>query len=60
MSTSANGLRKAPVVESVNPFKGGKFHRLYTTQRATAVDHLSLEHAIDRFGEHVVVAVSTL
>jgi hypothetical protein len=51
-------FEQAPIVEPVDPFKRGEFHRLGTAPRAAAVDHLGLEQTVDGFGERVVVAVA--
>lgn len=53
-----DGFRQAAVVEPVNPFGGGVFHGVEASPRATAVDDLRLEGAIDRFGQGVVVPVA--
>jgi hypothetical protein len=40
---AADGLEQAPVVELIDPFKRGEFHRLEGAPRTAPVDHLSLE-----------------
>ena len=51
-------FEQALIVEPVDPFKRGEFHRLGTAPRAAAVDHLGLEQTVDSLGERVVVAVA--
>jgi hypothetical protein len=51
-------FEQAPVVEPVDPFEGGEFHRLGAAPGAAAMDQLGLEQAIDGFGKRVVIAVA--
>ena len=51
-------FEQATIVEPVDPYESGEFHRLGTAPRATPVDHLGLEQAVDGFGERIVVAVT--
>ena len=54
----ADGLEQAPMVEPVDPFEGGKFHRLGMAPGTTPADHLGLEQPDHRLGQGVVVAVA--
>lgn len=49
---------QATIVEPVDPFEGGEFHRLGTAPRAAPADRLGLEQAVDGLGGRVVVAAS--
>ena len=51
-------FEQATIVEPVDPFEGGEFHRLGIAPRAAPVDQLSLEQAVDGFSKRVVVAVA--
>jgi hypothetical protein len=51
-------FKQATIVEPVDPFEGGEFHRLGAAPWATPVDYLGFEQAVDGFGERVVVAVA--
>ncbi len=46
------------MIEPVDPFERGEFHRLCGAPGAAPVDDLGLEQAVDGFGEGVVVAVA--
>ena len=54
----ANGLEEAAVVEPVHPFECGEFHCFCIPPRATTVDDLGLEQAVDSFGEGIVVGIA--
>jgi hypothetical protein len=54
----ADGLEKAAMIEPVHPFEGGEFHGLGMTPRSPAVDHLSLEQAVDGFSEGIVIGIA--
>ena len=54
----ANGLEEAAVVEPVHPFECGEFHGFCVPPRATTVDDLGLEQAVDSFGEGIVVGIA--
>jgi hypothetical protein len=51
-------FEQATIVEPVDPYESGEFHRLGTAPRATPVDHLGLEQAVDRFGKRIVITVA--
>src|SRR3954452_13543172 len=51
-------FEQATIVEPVDPFEGGEFDCLSTPPRATPMDHLGLEQAVDRLGERVVETVA--
>lgn len=58
-SASTGGmLQQAAVVEPVDSFECGVFHRVEATPWSTAVNDLRLEEAVDRLGERVVIAVT--
>ena len=40
-------FEQATIVEPVDPFEGGEFHRLGAAPRAAPVDYLGLEQAVD-------------
>ena len=51
-------LRKASVVEPIDPFEPREFDGLKRFPRSTATDYLGLLKAVDGFGERVVIAVA--
>ena len=54
----ADGLQQPAVAEPVDSFEGRVFHRFEGPPGSTAMDHLRLVEAIDRFGQSVVVAIA--
>ena len=54
----ADGFEQAPVVEPVDPFKRGIFHRLEGSPWSSPMDHLGLVKAIDRLGQTIVIAIA--
>ena len=54
----ADGLQQSAVVEPVDPFEGRVFHCFEGPPWSTAMDHLRLVEAVDRFGQSVVVAIA--
>lgn len=51
-------LEKSSVVEPIDPFQGGEFHRLEAARWAASMDDLGLVETVDRFGECVVVTIT--
>jgi len=54
----ADRLEEATIVEPVDPFESGELDCFQRTPWATSTDHLSLEQALDSFGEGIVVAIA--
>ena len=54
----ADRLEEAAVVESVHPFERGEFHRFCVSPRATTLDYLGLEQAVDGFSEGIVAGIA--
>jgi hypothetical protein len=53
-----DGFEQAAGVEPVDPFEGGELDGLERPPRPPPMDHLSLEQAVDRLGQSIVVAVA--
>ncbi len=54
----ADRLKEATIVEPVDPFESGELDCFQRTSWAAPTDELSLEQAMDSFGEGVVVAIA--
>ena len=54
----ADGIKQAAVIEPVHPFEGSLFHGLEAAPWAASADKFSLDEAVDRFGQCVVIAVA--
>jgi hypothetical protein len=54
----ADRLEEAAIVEPVDPFESGELDCFQRTPWAAPMDELSLEQAMDSFGEGVVVAIA--
>ena len=53
-----DGFEESAIVEPIDPFEGGVFHRIQRAPGSTSVDHLGLEQTDDGFGRGVVAGVS--
>jgi hypothetical protein len=53
-----DGFTQAAVVEPVDPFEGCVFDSFEAASRASAVDDLGFEQAVDRLGQRDVIAVA--
>jgi hypothetical protein len=54
----ADGLQKATVVEPVDPFQSGEFHRFEVPPWSAPMDDLGLVETVDRFGEGIIITVA--
>ena len=54
----ADGLKKASVVEPIDPFQSGELHGFGVSPRSSSMDDLGLLKAVDRFGESVVIGIT--
>jgi len=54
----ADRLEKAAVVEPVDPFERGEFHSFQRAPGSSPTNDLSLEQAIDCFGQRIVVTIA--
>jgi hypothetical protein len=54
----ADRLEEATIVEPVDPLESGELDGFQQTPWAASTDELSLEQAMDGFGERVVVAIA--
>src|SRR5215213_4679606 len=54
----ADGLEQTPVVEPVDPFKGGELDGLEGAPRTAPMDHLGLEEADHGFSQGIVVRIA--
>ncbi len=53
-----NRLEEEAVVDPVHPFERGEFHHFCVPPRATTVDYLGLELAVDGFREGIVIGIA--
>ena len=51
-------LEEEAVVDPVHPFERGEFHHFCVPPRATTVDYLGLELAVDGFREGIVIGIA--
>lgn len=49
----ADRFEQPAVIEPIDPFEGGVFHRLEGSPRPAPMDHLCLEQADHRLGESI-------